>query len=176
MPFVRGYLRKIRRPHHRPGEPDIGLPEGEIDETPDWGLPEGELPTDPDELPDPPPGIWPPLTPDHPWRPIDPGFGLRPGRPGQGLPPTPGQPPAGGIGGRPPERPGPGEPDEELPPPGTIWPPLPPGVHGKYWGLMLAYGPRGFKWHYVVVDADARPPRPERPERPDGPEVDPTRR
>lgn len=153
MPLARiaGYvrLRRVRRP----GRPDQGLPGEEEDMTPDWGLEEGEPPQvePPEELPDPPPGIWPPLTPEQPWRPIP----EWPERPSTGPVPSP---PAGGVGGRPPERPHPGEPDEELPP-GTIWPPLPPGVHGKFLALVLiGGGGHGAHYRYVVVDADARPP------------------
>jgi hypothetical protein len=141
------------------GRPDQGLPGEEEDHTPDWGIPEGELPEV--EPPDPPIGIWPPLTPEQPWRPIP----SWPERPSTGPVPTPPQPPAGGIGGRPPDRPGPGPGDGEaghLPvlPPGMIWPPLPPDVHGKYLALVLVAGMPGVKYRYVVVDADARPQPP----------------
>src|SRR5262252_8618750 len=125
MPFVKGFLRIRRR-----GQPDIGLPdpEGEID--PDFGLEElppglGGGPI----IPEPPPGIWPPLTPEMPWRPIDPSWGVgRPPLPDGGLPERPGRPerptdPGYGIEG--PEEP-------ETLPPGTLWPPLPPGVSGKF--------------------------------------------
>jgi hypothetical protein len=156
MPFVVGFLKRARR--HRPGKPDQGLPGEEEDQTPDWGLEEGELPEV--EPPDPPVGIWPPLTPEHPWRPI-PDW---PERPSTGPVPTPPVPPAGGIGGTPPARPGPGpgEPGH-LPsfPPGAIWPPLPPGVHGKYLALVLVAGMPGVKYRYVVIDADASFPKPE---------------
>lgn len=154
MPRVKGFLRIIKR--GRPGRPDIGLPEegedGLVD--PDYGIDEGgEVDGG---LPEPPPGLWPPLTPDHPWRPI-PGLPERPGqplpgggpvRPGQ---PLPGEPPT--VGGGP------------VLPPGTIWPPLPPGVHGHYWALVAIGGmPGGTVYRYVVVDADARPPRPVDPD------------
>lgn len=162
MPFVAGFLR-VRR---RPGRPDIGLPDGERPVDPDYGIDEGGsegiwpgLPdTDP---PTPPPGIWPPLTPEHPWRPVDPGWvgGIeRPDRPGQPLP-------------RPPVAPG--RPDNTLPgggaevvppialPPGMIWPPLPPGVSGKYLALVVVFGmPGGARYRYVVVDAGLRPTPP----------------
>jgi hypothetical protein len=150
MPFVRGFLR-IVKPGHHPGHP-LPPDEGPVD--PDYGIPEGELP----EVtpPDPPPGIWPPLTPEHPWRPI-PDW---PERPSTGPVPTP-------PGGRP-DQGLPGEPTQPLPP-GTIWPPLPPGVHGKFLALVLigATG-HGVHYRYVVVDADLRPdqglPLPPRPE------------
>ena len=89
--FVSGWLRM----RSRPGKPDIGLPEepdgGGGDYYPDQGLPGGEpeVPTDP--LPQPPPGIWPPPTPDIPVQPLPPG-GL-PIPPGSIWPPTPGLPP-----------------------------------------------------------------------------------
>lgn len=164
MPFVTGFLRVRRR--HRPGgpvDPDYGIDEG----------PEVSPPIDEDDpevgggpiVPTPPPGIWPPLTPEHPWRPL-PGLPARPGqglpgggptRPGQGLPPTPGQP----LPDEPPEVGG-----GPVLPPGAIWPPLPPDVHGKYLALVLIAGmPGGAKYRYVVIDADAKPPH--RPGRPD---------
>jgi hypothetical protein len=166
MPFVSGFLR-IRRPGRHP---DQGLPgpEGPVD--PDYGVDEGELPEV--EPPDPPVGVWPPLTPENPWRPIDPGWGVgRPERPSTGPVPTPpvqpGQPlPRPPIGGG-------GHPDQGLPgeggeaghlpafPPGAMWPPLPPGVHGKYLALVLVAGMPGVKYRYVVIDADASFPKPE---------------
>lgn len=165
MPYVRGFLKVGRR--HRPGRPDIGLPEepdmgGGVD--PDYGIEEGG--NIDNELPEPPPGIWPPLTPEQPWRPIDPGYG-------QGRPPQ--------VGGGPARPPGqPGRPETGLPespevqppihlPPGVIWPPLPPDVHGKYLALVLIAGTPGYKYRYVVIDADAKPPRPGRPEHPIAP-------
>jgi hypothetical protein len=156
MPFVAGFLHRVRRPG-RPGRPDTGLPdpEGEVD--PGWGVEEGELPEI--QPPDPPPGIWPPLTPEQPWRPVPdwperPSHGLPghlpPARPGQGLPPQPGQPLPPGEGGE--ERPDTGF------PPGAIYPPLPPGVHGKFFALVAVGGMPGVKYRTVVVDADARWP------------------
>lgn len=150
MPFVRGFLRKVRRPS-RPGRPDIGLPDEEDLTDPDYGIDEDELPEV--EPPDPPPGIWPPLTIEHPWRPIRdwperPSHGLPPSlppaAPGQPIPPAPGQ----GLPG-----------EDEVPdtgfPPGAIFPPLPPDVHGKYLALVLVAGMPGVKFRYVVIDADA---------------------
>jgi hypothetical protein len=148
MPFVSGFLRVRRHGRH----PDQGLPgEGEpVD--PDYGVPEGELPEV--EPPDPPPGIWPPLTPEQPWRPI-PDW---PERPSTG-PVLPGRPPVAPGQGLPGEG---GEPGH-LPslPPGTIWPPLPPGVHGKYLALVLiGGGGKGAHYRYTVIDADLRPEHP----------------
>lgn len=153
MPYVRGFLKVGRR--NRPGRPDIGLPEEERPVDPDYGIDEGEPPEIDGGLPEPPPGLWPPLTPEHPWRPI-PGFPDRPSTGPVRPQPAPGQPLPG-------EPPGAGH----LPsiPPGTIWPPLPPGVHGKYWALVAIGGmPGGTVYRYVVVDADARPPKPVDPD------------
>lgn len=167
MPFVYGFLRKMRRPS-RPGHPDTGLPEGgngNGDVDPDYGIDEGGeegiwpgLPDiDPPKPPMPPPGIWPPLTPDHPWQGL-PGRPGRPPRPGQGLP---GTPPAPGQG-LPEEPPTVG--GGPALPPGTIWPPLPPGVTGHYLALVLiGGGGKGVHYRYVVVDADARPELPMAP-------------
>jgi|HubBroStandDraft_3_1064219.scaffolds.fasta_scaffold93656_1 hypothetical protein len=156
-----GYLNIGRRT--RPGgggpvDPDYGVDEGDIGGGGD--IDEGSPPGIDNELPSPPPGIWPPLTPEHPWRPL-PSWPERPSHPI-----APGTPPAGGVGGRPPDRPQPGEPDEELPP-GSIWPPLPPSVHGKFLALVLIAGTgHGAHYRYVVVDADARPEHPIAPGQP----------
>lgn len=134
MPFVSGFLR-IRKKGH----PDQGLPPGEGETDPDYGV---EVPGAPDiGLPEPPPGIWPPLTPDNPWRPL----------PEHPIAPTPGHPIAPGGGGEHPEHP-------IVLPPGTVWPPLPEGVHGKYLALVLiGGGGHGAHYRYVVIDADAYP-------------------
>lgn len=178
MPFVYGFLRKARRHGWRPGHPDIGLPEEPDVDPPDpdgGGGEDGDLevgggPILPERpsIPRPPAGIWPPMRPDEPWRPVDPGWIGGIVRPPHvpGLP----TPPAGGIGGRPPERPqpGPGDGGEagQLPvfPPGAIWPPLPPDVHGKWLALVLIAGMPGVRYRYVVIDADADMPRPGRPD------------
>lgn len=65
MPRVKGYLRIIKR---RPGG-------GPVD--PDYGVDDGDGPGGPDEsidneLPEPPPGIWPGPTPGHPIEPVPP--------------------------------------------------------------------------------------------------------
>jgi hypothetical protein len=71
MPFVSGFLRIRKR--GRPGHPDNELPGTEDPTDPDYGV---DLPVEPDhELPPPPPGLWPPLTPEHPWE------GLKPDHP-----------------------------------------------------------------------------------------------
>ncbi len=150
MPFVSGFLRLRRR-----GHPDQGLPSPEVPVDPDYGIDEGELPEV--EPPDPPVGVWPPLTPEHPWRPIP----SWPERPSTG--PVPPQPAPGQPLPRPPVGGGDGGEAGQLPsfPPGAIWPPLPPGVHGKYLALVLVAGMPGVKYRYVVIDADASFPKPE---------------
>jgi hypothetical protein len=156
-----------------PGRPGQGLPRPPRPTDPDWGLEEGG-------------GIWGgpgrPPRPPHVW----------PRPPGGGLPVDPGW----GIGGRWPERPShglpifpsiPGKPDNSLPPvegegppptdppPGTIWPPLPPGVPGGKAIALVAISGVGYR--YVVITIP--PPAPGQglpPSRPGEPEVDPTRR
>jgi hypothetical protein len=165
MPRVKGFLHIIRR-----GHPDHGLPgeEGPVD--PDYGIDEG--PEIDGGLPEPPPGIWPPLTPSHPIQPAPPGT-----PPGSIWPP---------VGGRPerPDRPahpiapggGPVRPDQGLPPAGGT-PPVPgapdQGLPGRpslperpdrpkvYW---VVAGIPGVGWRYVAVDPEAIPPLPPRPE------------
>ena len=171
MPRVKGFLRVLRRrPGGGPVDPDYGIDEGDGPVDPGWGVDEGDGDLSPDHpIVDPPPGVWPPLTPENPWRPIDPGWGVGfPDRPSTG-PVPPGRPP---VAGQPLPRP-PGSPDQGLPgegggeagqlpslPPGMIWPPLPPGVHGKYLALVLIAGARGVRYHYTVIDASLRPSHP----------------
>jgi hypothetical protein len=66
MPRVKGFLRILkRRGHGGPVDPDYGVDEG-VD--PGYGVEEGgEIDQ---ELPTPPPGIWPPPTPSHPIQPV----------------------------------------------------------------------------------------------------------
>lgn len=187
MPRVKGFLRVIRRRDRwgRPVDPDYGIDEGEFpdidepdDEYPDQGLP--GRPERPGHLPGwgRPPRPGRPEMPERPghlpgWggrpsRPVDPGWGVDEGDhiwplpPGAGLPPSPGQP-------LPPVD----------PPPGTIWPPLPPGIDITGKALLLAWIPGvGNRWVVVTI------PEPPAggiggtpPQRPGGqPEVDPTRR
>jgi hypothetical protein len=80
-------------------------PERPVD--PDYGVDEGEQPET--QPPRPGQGLPRPPTGGRPERPERPDL---PVRPGQGLPPTRPTPPAGGIGGTPPQRPGPIPPRE----------------------------------------------------------------
>jgi hypothetical protein len=138
-----GYLNigRRQRPGTGPVDPDYGVDEGDVGgEGPEVEPPEIEPPpgiwppptighpvhpiapgdpNKPGHLPSPPPGaIWPPVDspveglfivlahiPDHGWKyiVIDPDAWERPDI----------EPPAGGIGGRPPQRPGPGVPPAE---------------------------------------------------------------
>jgi hypothetical protein len=89
MPFVKGFLR-IRR---RRGHPDQGLPGIDEPVDPDYGIPEeGEPPPGVDnELPSPPPGIWPGPHPGHPIVPVPPDMPEEP-PPGSIWPKPPGAP------------------------------------------------------------------------------------
>lgn len=112
--------------------------------------------------------------PARPSRPVDPGYGIEEGgdetaeqlpvwpldpeHPDTGLPPVPGQP-------LPPSD----------PPPGTIWPPLPPGIpEGK---AIVLVAISGVGYRYVVVDIPPGSPDQGLPGEgePDGPEVQPPR-
>lgn len=80
MPRVKGFLRIIkRRGGGGPVDPDYGVDEGDIDEGGGEGVD--------NELPSPPPGIWPPPTINHPVHPIAP---PSPGAPGHLPAPPPG--------------------------------------------------------------------------------------
>lgn len=83
MPYVRGFLKLGRRGGGR--HPDQGLPGEESPVDPDYGLEEGAGVDN--ELPSPPPGIWPPPTINHPVHPIAP---PSPGAPGHLPAPPPG--------------------------------------------------------------------------------------
>jgi hypothetical protein len=155
------------------GHPDQGLPGGGWGgERPDQGLPGGGWggrPPRPDQgLPGGGlhPGHRPPGSGEHPGhrpprpeRPIDPGFGL----PDDGTPPTAGQLPVWPMDPSHPDNTLPPAPDQGLPtpptnpPPGTVWPPLPPGAPtGK--ALLLAWV-QGVGYRYVVVEL--KPPVPD---------------
>ena|SRR5215469_11249002 len=75
MPLYRGFVKRLKRDRpSRPTDPDWGIDEG-VD--PDYGIDAGG---DIDnELPEPPPGVWPPLTPEHPVQPLPPTLPIPPG-------------------------------------------------------------------------------------------------
>jgi hypothetical protein len=192
MPRVKGWLRVIRRRDRwgRPVDPGYGVDEGagidgELPEEPeideggeiDNSLPGNKPPGHPGHLP-----AWPGFPPRPgqglpvwPGRPVDPGFGVDEGTaPGQGLPGRPVRPghlPAWPVR---PERPDlglPPAPGNELPPvdppPGTIWPPLPPGSVKPGKVLLLAWI-TGVGYRYVVIEV--KPPSPDQ----GGPDAPPT--
>ncbi len=161
------------------GYPDQGLPGGEY---PDQGLPGrppgfwgGERPSWPGH---------PGHLPARPERPIDPGYGWGgPERPGHGLPQPPHlwpRPPGGGlpvdpgwgVGEEHPDQGpvypvGPGnelppvegiEPPPVDPPPGTVWPPLPPDVEVSGKAIVLA-AIQGVGYRYIVIEIS--PPAPD---------------
>jgi hypothetical protein len=158
-----------------PGHPDQGLPGGGA--YPDQGLP--GRPGFPGRPIDPgfgwgggehpgnrPPGSFPgfPARPSHPiapgGRPIDPGWGVEEGGGTAGqLPIWPVDPT------HPIAPPVPGEPELPPvdPPPGTVWPPLPPSVPA---GKALVYaGIAGVGYRYIVIDIPENPPElPPRPQ------------
>lgn len=164
--FVEGRPGGNRPP--RPTDPDYGVDEG-VD--PGWGVEGGEdhpdhelpgfpgSPGHPGHLPARPGGR--PPRPDQglpgggrPGRPVDPGYGVggggeHPGHlpvwpigPDQGLPPIAGQP-------LPPTD----------PPPGTIWPPLPPGAEIPAGKALLLAAIKGVGYRYIVVQIE--PPHPD---------------
>jgi hypothetical protein len=171
------YITPVEGGGGRPGgggpvDPDWGVDEGGY---PDQGLPGGGWGGRPPHVGNRPPGSGrPPHVgggPAWPERPVDPGWGWggseRPGH----LPARPGRPvdPDYGVGEgsagqlpvwpvdptHPIAPPIPGEPSPPIdPPPGTIWPPLPPSVpEGKVFAAVLIASSSGKKaFHYVVLD------------------------
>jgi hypothetical protein len=144
MPYVSGFLRIRKRGEGGRDRPDQSLPgTGDGDVDPDYGFEEGGGGDKPDVQP---PNLRPP--------------------PGIWPPPTENHPVQ-------PIHPGGEHPDQGVPPPGSVWPPIPEGVQGKF--VVLAYIP-DHGWHYIVVDGgarwpDGRPgqrPRPEQPDYPGG--------
>jgi hypothetical protein len=127
------------RPGHLPSYP--GRP---ID--PDWGVDGGE--------------VWPPIPPQRPphvWPrppggglPIDPGWGVggRPERPDHGLPiwpsipgkPDNSLPPVEGV-----------EPPPVDPPPGTVWPPLPPEIPAGKAIALVAISGLGYRYAVITI-------------------------
>jgi len=164
-----------------PGHPDQGLPGGGA--YPDQGLPgfpgfpvrPGHLPSRPGRPIDPgfgwgggerpghglpvPPQVWP--RPPGGGLPVDPGWGVGgPAHPDHGLPiypvdpahPDNTLPPVEGI-----------DPPEVDPPPGTVWPPLPPEIPaGKAIALVAI---SGLGYRYAVIEIPENPPElPPRPQ------------
>jgi hypothetical protein len=143
------------------GGPDNSLPGIERPVDPSYGWP---LPPVISGGPVPPPGVWPPQTPTYP---VDPGYDL-PMRPG--IWPNPPRPPhvSGGPvpgGGRPDQGlpPIPAFPNHDLPifqggpnndlpmPPGSVWPPLPPSMDGKYMCFVWIVG---VGYRFTVIDTN----------------------
>jgi hypothetical protein len=131
-----GYLNIGRR--QRPGHPDQGLPvEPEYPEVdpPEEG---GEYPDN--ELPSPPPGIWPPPTIGHPVHPI--------------APEDEDDPEAGHL---------------PAPPPGSIWP-RPPGPVSGLFVVLAHIPEHGWHYIVIDPDAWPKPPvSPEHPIAPGSP-------
>jgi hypothetical protein len=138
------------------GHPDQGLPGGGWGGgRPDQGLPGGGRP----------PHVWP--RPPGGGLPVDPGWGIESGRPDQGLPPASGQLPVFPVDPTHPDNTLPPvegvEPPPTDPPPGTVWPPLPPSIPaGKAIALVLI---SGVGYRYAVIDIpENKPPLPPRPQ------------
>ena len=120
----------------------------------DNSLPPG-MPPIGSTLPEPPPGVWPPLTPSFPIQPAPPGTPpgsiwppIHPVYPSHGLPPSPGHPDAG-------LPPAPARPGQPLPPsPGhpSGGPVQPPGstLPAKTWWVVV--GIPGVGWRYAAID------------------------
>jgi hypothetical protein len=178
MPLA--YIRFIDERTGRPVDPDYGVDEGYPGAPghPDQGLPghPGRPPRPPGGRPIDPgfgwgggehPGNRPPGS--FPGRPVDPGFG-RPGAGGRPVDPGYGVDIEGGGGSagqlpvwpvdpdHPIAPPSPGHPLPPVnPPPGTIWPPLPPSVpEGKVIALVAI---SGVGYRYVVLTVP--PPKPD---------------
>jgi len=134
-----------------PGHPDQGLPGG------GWGgghpgnRPPGSFPGRPDQGLPKPPHLWP--RPPGGGLPVDPGWGVGGGEhPDQGpiypidpAHPDNALPPIEGV-----------EPPPTDPPPGTIWPPLPPDVEVSGKALVLA-AIQGVGYRYIVVEIGTKP-------------------
>lgn len=142
------------------GYPDQGLPGG--GGYPDQGLPGGGgRPSHPIAGGGRPPHTWPPQKPSFPPGPTDPEWGVdaggspshpiyipvgpghelpggEPGAPDQGLPPVAG---------------GPKPPTD--PPPGTIWPPLPPGLPAGKCAILVWISGVGHR--YAIIDIPPSP-------------------
>jgi hypothetical protein len=160
------------------GHPDQGLPGGGGPVDPGYGVdapdqiwpPDSLPPLPPGVWPSPPVGVWPPTRPTRPSHPIV----IYPGRPSHGLPGAPGHPDQGlpGSPGHPdqglppvgfPDQGLPPGVDNTLPPPATVWPPLPPGTGIAGMALILVWVVGvGYRW-LLVKGHDIWPPQPEPP-------------
>jgi len=137
-----------RPPGSFPGRPDQGLPWPGRPVDPGWGV-GSEYPDQ--GLPGRPPHVWP--RPPGGGLPVDPSWGVGAERPSHGLPihpigpghPDNTLPPVEGI-----------EPPPVDPPPGTVWPPLPPGVDVSGKAIVLA-AIQGVGYRYVVVEIGTHP-------------------
>ena len=127
-----GYLTIGRR--QRPGHPDIGLPV-EPDEPGEGGGEEGGGEYPDNELPSPPPGIWPPPTIGHPVHPI--------------APEDDDDPEAGHL---------------PAPPAGAIWP-RPPGPVSGLFVVLAHIPEQGWHYIVIDPDAWPKPegPKPGHP-------------
>jgi hypothetical protein len=144
-----------------PGFPTHPIaPGGPVD--PGYGYPLPPVTEYPTPGPILPPG-YPSGQPVPPTYPVDPNYGLptpptvwpmppRPERPDNSLPPIQAHP------SHPIYIPNPGAPDNELPlPPGSVWPPLPPGVEGQVMCIVWIVGV-GYRW--TVIDTELQPEHP----------------
>lgn len=137
---------------YHPEHPIAPGGEGPVD--PGFGIP--LPPIDPEGIPHPEHPI---ARPPRPTYPVDPGWGL-PSPPDRfPIPPRPVDPQYG-VPECPlyPEHPiylPPGEPP--VLPPGSVWPPLPPGVTGQLMCFVWIVGV-GYRW--IVIDTDLKPTHP----------------
>ena len=147
MPFA--FIKYLRRPG-TPVDPGYGVDEGEPGSpgTPDQGLP--GYPVRPGHGLPRPPNVWPPKWPPSP---VDPDWGVD-GEVDNGLAPSlPIYTPIGPDHGLPPVA---GHLPAPNPPPGTIWPPLPPGAPTGKAALLVYISGVGVR--YIVVDIPATLP------------------
>jgi hypothetical protein len=157
MPFVSGFLSIIDR-SGRPIDPEYGVEGPETQPPGIWPSPghPGHLPSwrpgggRPDQsLPRPPrpPHVWP--RPPSGGLPVDPDWGVDEGaHPDHGLPIYPLDPehPDNAL----PEVPG--EPPPEVdPPPGTIWPPLPPEIPPGKAIVLVAISGVGYRYAVITI-------------------------
>jgi hypothetical protein len=136
----------------RPVDPGYGVDEGDHI----WPRPPGGRPGRPGHLPARPPHTWP--RPPGGGLPVDPGWGQG-GRPGFGERPDHGLPIWPIVPGKPDQGLPPidGEEPPTDPPPGTIWPPIPPEVNipeGKAIALVAISG-LGYRYAVITIPPHA---------------------